>query len=247
MPIEAAIASRTASTPWPASAGPFLIRGYLPCPSIRARCSSMVEPGGAFDQGPGRRAVQAEDEVAFPVPGNGTVLGLGRPFPDHDLGSDELLAVSSGPGPGHPKRPPGAQACGQLAAQRAAALHVQRLVDGLVQDPHGLIIGEVGPEPVGDLLQGLLKLAHRRSRRRPWRRPTHRTSGPRTAAPSGVAIVPARPSCTYVRSASFAASFAALGRLARRWAPMTMSTPSSSTGMEAQPGRWHLTAGDARW
>ena len=40
--IEAAIASRTASAPWPASAGPFLIRGW-PCPVMRGRCNSMVK------------------------------------------------------------------------------------------------------------------------------------------------------------------------------------------------------------
>src|SRR3954468_5752113 len=34
-----------------------------------------------------------------------------------------------------------------------AALHVQRLVDGLVTDPHGLIVREVDPQPPGDLLR----------------------------------------------------------------------------------------------
>jgi len=52
--------------------------------------------------------------------------------------------------------------------------------------------------------------------RRPWRRPTQRTSGPATGAPSGLAIAPARRSCTYFRNASFAASFETFGRLARR-------------------------------
>jgi hypothetical protein len=28
--------------PWPASAGPFFIRGALPCPAMRGRCSSIV-------------------------------------------------------------------------------------------------------------------------------------------------------------------------------------------------------------
>src|SRR5665213_3422222 len=35
------MASRTASAPWPASGGPFLMR-TSPCPSIGGRCSSMV-------------------------------------------------------------------------------------------------------------------------------------------------------------------------------------------------------------
>ena len=40
--IVAAIASRTASAPCPASAGPFLARGMLPWPFIGGRCSSIV-------------------------------------------------------------------------------------------------------------------------------------------------------------------------------------------------------------
>jgi hypothetical protein len=40
----------------------------------------------------------------------------------------------------------------QLSLQSASALDVEGLVDGLVGDPHGLIIGEVDPQPVRDLL-----------------------------------------------------------------------------------------------
>ena len=72
---------------------------------------------------------------------------------DHDLGGHELLAAAAGARPGDAQRPAGAQACGQLALERAAALNVQGLVDRLVRDPHDLIIGEVGPEPVRDLLR----------------------------------------------------------------------------------------------
>ena len=53
------------------------------------------EPGSAFDEGSDRRAVQAEDEVAFPVSGDGSVFHLGGPFADHDFGPDELLAASA--------------------------------------------------------------------------------------------------------------------------------------------------------
>ena len=59
----------------------------------------------------------------------------------------------SGPGSGDPKRPSGAQACDQLAVERAAGLDVERLVDRLVADPHRLIIGELDREPVRDLLR----------------------------------------------------------------------------------------------
>src|SRR3954469_16552945 len=54
--------------------------------------------------------------------------------------------------PRHAERPPGPQAGGQLAPQRAAPLHVQRLVDGLVADAHRLIARKVVPQPAGNLL-----------------------------------------------------------------------------------------------
>ena len=111
------------------------------------------EPGRALDQRADRGALQADEQVAFPVPGDGSVLGLGGPFADHHLGRDVRPGLLAGPGPRDPQRPPGAQAGDQLALQRAAALDVERLVDRLVADPHGLIIGEVDPEPVRDLLR----------------------------------------------------------------------------------------------
>jgi hypothetical protein len=37
--------------------------------------------------------------------------------------------------------------------QSPAALDVEGLVDRLVRDTHGVILGEVGPQPVGDLLR----------------------------------------------------------------------------------------------
>ncbi len=80
-------------------------------------------------------------------------LGFCRPLADHDLGADELLAAPAGACPGHAQRPPGAQARHQLAAKSAAALDIERLVDGLIGDPHRGIIGEVDRQPVGDLLR----------------------------------------------------------------------------------------------
>jgi hypothetical protein len=87
------------------------------------------------------------------VAGHRPVLGFGRPLADHDLGSDEPLAAAARAGPGNPQRPTRPQAGRQLAAQRAAPLDVEGLVDRLVGDPHGPIIGEVDPESVRDLLR----------------------------------------------------------------------------------------------
>ena len=111
------------------------------------------EPGGALDERADRRAVETDDEVALPVAGHRSIVGLGGSLADHHLRADELLAPPRGARPGDAQRPPGAQTGDQLAAQRSPALHVQRLIDGLVRDAHRLIIGEVDPQPVRDLLR----------------------------------------------------------------------------------------------
>ena len=70
-----------------------------------------------------------------------------------------------------------------------------------------------------EICSGLHDLAQRRSARRPWRRPMNPPSGPGTSSPSGLAIMPARRSCTYSRSAASAASLDTLGRLFDPGAP----------------------------
>jgi hypothetical protein len=62
----------------------------------------------------------------------------------------ELLASTTGSGSWHSQCSSGAQARAQLATQRTPALHIQRLVDRLVRDPHGLIMREIdrGPDPL---------------------------------------------------------------------------------------------------
>ena len=147
-----AIASRTArhrarparGRSWPGG-GPVAVH--------RRQVQQHGEPGGPLHEGANRGAVQAHDEVVFPVPGHGAIRGLGGPLADHDLRADELLAAPAGAGARNAQRPAGAQARGQLAAQRAAALDIQSLVDRLVRDAHSPIIGEVGAEPVRDLLR----------------------------------------------------------------------------------------------
>ena len=71
----------------------------------------------------------------------------------HDVGADKLLAATTAASPRHAQRPPGAQACRQLAAQRPPPLDIQRLVDGLVRDPHRCIVWILYPDPMGDLLR----------------------------------------------------------------------------------------------
>jgi hypothetical protein len=147
--------------------------------------------------------------------GDGAVAGLGGPGADHHLGGDHAVAVLPGPAARHPQGAAGAQAGDQLAFQRPAALDVEGLADRLVRHAHGLIIGEAGPQPAGDLL------------RAPAGRPAPVLARPVAAAaesgrrpgaglPSGVRIIPASRSCTYSRNRSLAASFEILGRRARR-------------------------------
>ena len=84
--------------------------------------------------------------------GHGPVLGLWGALADHDLIGDELLAALAGACPGHAKRPAGPQTGHELSLEGAPSLDVERLVDGLMRDPHRLIIGEIDPQPVRDLL-----------------------------------------------------------------------------------------------
>ena len=100
-----------------------------------------------------RRPVGPDDEVALLVPGDRAVVGLGGPFADHHFAGDVTLGALPGARPRHPQRPAGPQAGDQLALERAAAPNVKGLVDRLVGDPHGLILGEVDRQPVRDLLR----------------------------------------------------------------------------------------------
>jgi len=111
------------------------------------------EPGAALHERADRGTAQPEHQVSFPVARHCPVFGLGRALADQDFGGDELLAPPAGPGLWHSQRTAGAQTRGELSSQRTAALNVERLVDRLVGDPHGLIIGEVDRQPVGDLFR----------------------------------------------------------------------------------------------
>jgi hypothetical protein len=61
----------------------------------------------ALDELPDRRALQPQDEVALPVAGDSPIVGLGRPFADHHLRRDELLAAPLRASVRYAKRAPG--------------------------------------------------------------------------------------------------------------------------------------------
>ena len=115
------------------------------------------EPRGAFHQSADRRSAQADDQVTFPVSGYGPISCFRRSFTDHDLRRDEGFAPPAATCPRHAQCPSRAKAGGQLTTECAAALYVERLIDRLMTDPHGLILGPVprivDPKTVRDLLR----------------------------------------------------------------------------------------------
>src|SRR3954463_15010414 len=151
--ILAAIASRTASAPCPASGGPFLTRSAVPNPSIGGRGRRIVNLLVRSTR------VPITDLFSPMIRSPSQCPGTAR----SSASAGRWLIITSGvmnflPRPrvlarGNPQGTTGAQAHGKLASERAAALHVKRLVDRLVADPHGLILRKVDPQPVADLLR----------------------------------------------------------------------------------------------
>ncbi len=68
-------------------------------------------------------ALEAENEIALPMPRHRAILHLGRTLADQNLGGDEVLAGAPGPGARHAERPPRAQARGEFSAQRPSAVN----------------------------------------------------------------------------------------------------------------------------
>ena len=164
--IVRTIASRTASAPSPASAGPFFSCGPLPWPSIGGRCGSIVNrvvrstsvPMAELPEprirSPSQWPGTARSAASAPVglrrhPSGGASLALA----DQDARINEASALPAAARPRHAQRPPGAQAGRQLAPQRPAALQIERLVDRLVADAHGFIIRELTSRPPRNLLR----------------------------------------------------------------------------------------------
>ena len=101
---------------------------------------------------------------------NRTIGGIGRTFADQHFWTDKGFATAAAACPRNPQRPAGTQACRQVTAQPTAALHIQRLVDGLVADPHCSIFRKIETQAIGNLL------------RAPCRRPSSRLPRPVSAA-----------------------------------------------------------------
>ena len=244
-----AIASRTASAPGRRA------RGHS-CTGDRCRGppSGQVqlhrEPGRALDQGADRRNVQPHDQVASQCPGTARSAASAGRWLIRISGVTNFLPRPRVRARGTRSARPCAGTPSARAAARRGPGH-KGLVDRLVGGPHALIIRQVGPQPVRDLLRAP-RPGPARSARRPCRRPIQRTSGPGTATPPGLVIAPESRSCTYSRKAWFSASFAILGGVPADQRAMSGHGPYSSRPPRLQrsgaaPARSSTATGRYAW
>jgi hypothetical protein len=121
------------------------------------------------------RAAKSHDEVSFQMARNGPVSGFHRARCDHYCSRQEMLATRLPACSRYPQRSSCSQAGHQFTLECSAPLDVQRLVDGLVRDPHRPIMRKIDLQSIGDLF------------RTPGRRPAPvLTSSMATANPSGL-------------------------------------------------------------
>src|SRR4051794_32920044 len=84
---------------------------------------------------------------------HGTILHLRRAVGDHHFLADMRPRLGLRPGSWHAQSSPGAQTGHQLTLERTTSLNVESLVNGLVGDAHGFVIGEVNLQPIGNLFR----------------------------------------------------------------------------------------------
>ena len=107
----------------------------------------------------------ADDQVALPVAGNGAVGDLGGALGDRHHVGDSALAGRAAPA-ACVCRAPRPQVAGQVLAEPAPGLHVERLVDRLVGDAHLRIVGIIELQSGRNLLRREPPLKHPGDRRR---------------------------------------------------------------------------------
>src|ERR1700761_642654 len=85
----------------------------------RWKMEQHCKAGGALDQRTYCGSVKTDDQVAFPVTRNSTIISLSRAFTDHDLRSDEMLSTLLRPGSRHTKCTACPQRGSKLSSQSA--------------------------------------------------------------------------------------------------------------------------------
>src|ERR1700752_437940 len=109
------------------------------------------KPGLPLDKGAdGRPAGLAHQPVTLPVTGDRAVLTLGRPLADADHAWNAAASLFRFP-VWSTKRSSGPQTNSKLPAKSTSALHVDRLVGGLVGNTHLRLVGELALQLGGDL------------------------------------------------------------------------------------------------
>jgi len=132
---------------------PILNPGSRYMPRHPWQMQQQGESRGSFDQRTDCRAVEADDHVALPVTWHGAVRSFGRALTDHHLRRDKRLAPLPRSGARYPQRSTSTKTGRQLPSQCASPLHIERLVDGFVGDPHARIMREVDRQSSADLLR----------------------------------------------------------------------------------------------
>ena len=94
--------------------GPVLDGVLMPVTLLARQVHQHREPRGPLDKGADRGPLEPDDQVAFPVPGDCTVLGFGGALTDQHLRGDMRPGRPLRPGPRSPQRTPGAKAGHQL-------------------------------------------------------------------------------------------------------------------------------------
>ena len=147
------IASRTASAPWPASAGPFFARGASPWPARRGRCSSIVKRVVRSTSVPIAELPRPRMRSPSQCPGTARsaasagrwlimISGETKPLPRLRT---RALGIRN-------TRPVRKQA---VSSRRSAPRPWtnKRLIDGFVADAHRLVVREVDRQAPGNLLR----------------------------------------------------------------------------------------------
>ena len=90
--------------------------------------------------------VLADDQVAFRVPGHGSVVGFRGALADQDHRAGHPWGPPLRPAPRTSQCASGAQRPGQLATQLAPTLQIEGLIDGFVGHLHLRTVGEVSAQ-----------------------------------------------------------------------------------------------------